>query len=799
MKSNLPVLLLKNMVLFPFNEIRIEFDTTLDKKIISLAESCYDNKILIVNPKDTLEISPELDELPNFGIVGKIKMKLEMPNGKTRVIILGEQRVKIYAYSKDEDMYEALFSYLPKEELSPKEEMAYIRALNKHIDVYVKEVPYMSNTILSQTSGINDIDKLTDIVVLYLPINYERKQDYLKESSSTMRVKMILDDINSDMEILRLEQSIEESVADSLEQSQKEFVLREKIKVIKKELGDENQSESDVLREKIDSLDCPKKVKEKLYIELNKYESSNSISPESGMIRNYIEWLLSLPWSKTTEDRKDLKKVREILDSSHYGFESVKDRVIEYLAVKQNTNNSRSPIICFVGPPGVGKTTFAKNVAKSLNRKVAKISLGGVNDEAEIIGHRRTYIGAAPGLIIQGMKKAGVKNPVFIIDEIDKMTKDIKGDPASALLEVLDKEQNKYFVDHYIEEEFDLSSVLFIATANYLGQIPEELKDRLEIIELSSYTEFEKLDIAKNHLIKNQIEEHGLKENEVEFSDETILTLIRNYTKESGVRELDRLIATILRKIVKKIVVDKEKKNYKITPEDLEEYLGIKKYLYNENQEEDRIGIVNGLAYTIYGGDILPIETTLFKGKEELVLTGSLGEVMQESAKIALDYIKSNNEIFGINLNNLEGKTIHIHVPEGAIQKEGPSAGVALTTALISLLTNLKVSSKISMTGEITLTGRVLPIGGLKEKVIGAYRAMINKIFIPRENEKDLKEIPDYIKDKIEFVLIDNYLDIFNNIGGKKNSTSNKKESKKRKKNKDINEIKENKLNLEIE
>lgn len=799
MKSNLPVLLLKNMVLFPFNEIRIEFDTTLDKKIISLAESCYDNKILIVNPKDTLEISPELDELPNFGIVGKIKMKLEMPNGKTRVIILGEQRVKIYAYSKDEDMYEALFSYLPKEELSPKEEMAYIRALNKHIDVYVKEVPYMSNTILSQTSGVNDIDKLTDIVVLYLPINYERKQNYLKESSSTMRVKMILDDLNSDMEILRLEQSIEESVADSLEQSQKEFVLREKIKVIKKELGDENQSESDVLREKIDSLDCPKKVKEKLYIELNKYESSNSISPESGMIRNYIEWLLSLPWSKTTEDRKDLKKVREILDSSHYGFESVKDRVIEYLAVKQNTNNSRSPIMCFVGPPGVGKTTFAKNVAKSLNRKVAKISLGGVNDEAEIIGHRRTYIGAAPGLIIQGMKKAGVKNPVFIIDEIDKMTKDIKGDPASALLEVLDKEQNKYFVDHYIEEEFDLSSVLFIATANYLGQIPEELKDRLEIIELSSYTEFEKLDIAKNHLIKNQLEEHGLKENEVEFSDETILSLIRNYTKESGVRELDRLIATILRKIVKKIVVDKEKKNYKITPEDLEEYLGIKKYLYNENQEEDRIGIVNGLAYTIYGGDILPIETTLFKGKEELVLTGSLGEVMQESAKIALDYIKSNNEIFGINLNNLEGKTIHIHVPEGAIQKEGPSAGVALTTALISLLTNLKVSSKISMTGEITLTGRVLPIGGLKEKVIGAYRAMINKIFIPRENEKDLKEIPDYIKDKIEFVLIDNYLDIFNNIGGKKNSTNTKKESKKRKENKDINEIKENKLNLEIE
>ena len=771
MKSNLPVLLLKNMVLFPYNEIRIEFDSEDDKKIISLAESGYDNKILLVNPKDSLEKSPEIDELPNFGIVGKIKMKLDMPNGKTRIIILGESRVKIYAYSKDEGIYEALFSVMPKEELSPKEEMAYVRALNKHIDVYVKDVPYMSNTVLSQVAGINDIDKLTDIVVLYLPINYERKQEYLKENNSTLRVKMILDDINSDIEILKLEQEIESSVATNLEESQKEYVLREKIKVIKKELGEESQSESEILREKIDSLDCPKKVKDKLLLELNKYEMSNSISPETGMIRNYIDWILSLPWAKTTDDRKDLKKVREILDSSHYGLDNVKDRVIEYLAVKQNTNNSRSPIICLVGPPGVGKTTFAKNIAKSLNRKVTKISVGGINDEAEIIGHRRAYIGAAPGLIIQGMKKAGTKNPVFIIDEIDKMTKDIKGDPASSLLEVLDKEQNKYFTDHYIEEEFDLSSVMFIATANYLSQIPEELKDRLEIIELSSYTEFEKLDIAKRHLIKDQLQEHGLKDNDVVFSDETILTLIRNYTKESGVRELDRLIATILRKIVKKIIVDKEKKKYEINPENLEEYFLIKKYLYNENQEEDRVGIVNGLAYTIYGGDILPIEATMFKGKEELILTGSLGEVMQESAKIALDFIKSNSKIFGIDLAVLENKTIHIHVPEGAIQKEGPSAGVALTTALISLFTDLRISSKIGMTGEITLTGRVLPIGGLKEKVIGAYRAMVNKIFIPRENEKDLKEIPQNVLEKIDFVLVDKFEDIYNEIRGNKDGS----------------------------
>ncbi len=775
MKSNLPVLLLKNMVLFPYNEIRIEFDSNEDKKMISLAESCYDNKILVVNPKDSLESSPDFDDLPNYGVVGRIKMKLDMPNGKTRIIIIGESRVKIFAYSKDEGLYEALFSFVPTEEISSIEEMAYVRALNKHIDVYVKEIPYMSNTVLSQITGINDIDKLTDIVVLYLPINYERKQEYLKEKSSTARVKMILDDINSDIEIFKLEQEIEANVATSLEESQKEFVLREKIKVIRKELGEEAQSEIEVLREKILALECPKKVKDKLLLELNKYEMANSISPETGIIRNYIDWMLSLPWSETTKDREDLKKVREILDSTHYGLDSVKDRIIEYLAVKQKTHNLRSPILCLVGPPGVGKTTFAKNVAKSLNRKFTKISVGGINDEAEIIGHRRAYIGAAPGLIIQGMKKAGTKNPVFIIDEIDKMTKDIKGDPASSILEVLDKEQNKYFTDHYIEEEFDLSSVMFIATANYISQIPEELKDRLEIIELSSYTEFEKLDIAKRHLIKDQLKEHGLTNKEVEFDDETILTLIRNYTKESGVRELDRLIATILRKLVKKIIVDKEKKKYTISPNDLEEYLGIKKYLYNDNQEEDRIGIVNGLAYTIYGGDILPIETTIFDGKEELVLTGSLGEVMQESAKIALDFIKSNCDVFGIDLSKINNKTIHIHIPEGAIQKEGPSAGVALTTALISLLTNMKVSSKIGMTGEITLTGRVLPIGGLKEKVIGAYRAMVNKVFIPRENEKDLKEIPQDIKDKIEFVLVDKYLDIFENIGGKNNE--NKKGS----------------------
>ncbi len=769
MKSNLPVLLLRNMVLFPYNEIRIEFDSEEDKKLLYLSESCYENNILIVNPNDNLEVSPDINELPNYGVLGTIKMKLDMPNGKSRIILRGDSRVKIYAYSKDDNIYEALYSIVPTEELNVREETAYVRALNKHIEEYVKEVPFMTNTILSHTGGITNIDKLTDVVVLYLPINLDRKKEYLKESSSTARVGMILDDISKDVEIIKLEQKIESNVQKSLDETQKEFFLKEKMKAIREELGEEEQNEIEVLKEKINNLKCPKKIKEKLHVELNKYSLGNSANPEVGMIRTYIDWLLKLPWTEKTEDRKDLRKVRELLDSTHYGLDNVKDRIIEYLAVKENTDNLRSPIICLVGPPGVGKTSFAKNIAASLNRKSTKISVGGINDEAEIIGHRRAYIGSAPGLIIQGMKKAGVNNPVFIIDEIDKMTKDIKGDPASSLLEVLDKEQNKYFVDHYIEEEFDLSNVMFIATANYLQQIPDELRDRLEIIEFSSYTEYEKLDIAKKHLIPNQMNEHGLKEKDISFTDEAILVLIRNYTKESGVRELDRLLATIMRKVVKKIVVDKSKTKYVIAENSLEEYIGVKKYLWNENDEEERIGIVNGMAYTEFGGDILPIEATMFKGKDELILTGSLGDVMIESAKIALDYIKSNAKTFNVDLNMLETNSIHIHVPEGAIQKEGPSAGVALTTSLISLFSGIKISSKICMTGEITLTGRVLPIGGLKEKVIGAYRARVNKIFIPRENEKDLKEIPENIREKIEFILVDNYMDIYNKLGGKKN------------------------------
>ncbi len=775
-KTNLPVLLLRNMVLFPNSEIRIEIDNERDKKIISLVEDYYDNEILVVNPKDLLEEDPDITELPKVGVVGSVKMKIDMPNNKTRVVISGEKRVTVHTYTKDNNIIDAVVSSVEPENLDMREELAYVRSLVKHVEMYVKEVPYMSNTVLSQISGINEIDQLTDIVALFLPIDFERKLEYIKEFSATKRVKMILDDINRDIEVLKLEKQIEEDVTKGLDKSQREFVLREKIRVIKEELGDLHDHDVDLLREKARKLNCPSKIKTRLEQEINRYESVNPNSPEVGILTTYIDWLLELPWANYTEDETNLKKVKEDLDRTHYSLDTVKDRIIEFLAVKQNKNSLKSPIICLVGPPGVGKTTLAQSIAKSLNRKSTKISVGGVNDEAEIVGHRRTYVGAAPGLIIQGMKKTGTTNPVFIIDEIDKMTKDIKGDPASALLEVLDKEQNTTFTDHYIEEEFDLSSVMFIATANYIDQIPEELKDRLEIVELSSYTEYEKLDIARIYLIPNQLEEHGVKKNKIKFEDDAILSIIRNYTKESGVRELERLIATIIRKIVKKIVVDKSKENYVIKVDNISEYLGNEKYFYHNNDSEGNIGVVNGLAYTKYGGDILPIETTMYKGKGELILTGSLGEVMQESAQIAFSYIKANSDKFGIDIDKIEESSIHIHVPEGSVPKEGPSAGVAVTTALISLFTNAKISSKICMTGEITLRGKILPIGGLKEKIIGAHRAMMKTVFLPKENEKDLSEVPEDIKKDLEFIFVENYVDIYEKIKGEnKNGASRRK------------------------
>lgn len=768
MDEKLVVLIVNDMVIFPNSEVRIEFDNNYDKQMVELVDKIEDNLMLIVNPieEDNLDITT----CPKYGTLGRLKLKMNVPNGKTRIIIEGLDRVEISSYEEEEKFFKANYKIIEYNE-DTEEETSYYKLLVKSLEKYISKVPYMGNAILSQLNGIDTLSDLCDLIVNFLPLSYKEKKKYITTIDAIERAKYLIEDMNRDMKFAELEQKIEKEVEKELSDSQKEYYLREKIRLMQEELGDVNSKDSEVekYRKKLDRLKCNSKIKNKIKREIDRYNNLNSNSPELGMIREYIEWMTSLPWNVYTKDTKNLPKVKETLDKSHYGLEDVKERIIEYLAVKENTNNLRSPIICLVGPPGVGKTSLALSIAKSLNRKTAKISVGGINDEAEIVGHRRTYIGAIPGRIIQGIRKAGTSNPVFIIDEIDKMTKDIKGDPASALLEVLDPEQNNKFYDLYIEEEFDLSQVMFIATANYIEQIPYELRDRLEIIDISSYTEYEKLDIAKNHLIPKEMEEHGLTSLQVQISDEAIMYLIRNYTKEAGVRELQRVIANLLRKIVKNLLLNENELFYNIDNNEIEKYLGKPKFSFNESLGESQIGVVNGMAYTIFGGDILPIEANLFKGKESLILTGSLGDVMQESCHIALDYIKSNMDLFKIDSKIFEKNDIHIHVPEGAVNKDGPSAGVTITTTLISLFTNKKVSSDVAMTGEITLRGRVLPIGGLKEKVIGAHRANIKKVFIPKENERDLDEIPENIKNDIQFIIVKDYLEIYKELFGDKN------------------------------
>ena len=763
MNEKLLVLIINDMVIFPNNEVRIEYDNTYDKPMIDIVEKIDDGLMLIVNPIDNDGVN--LTSFPKYATLGRLKLKMNVPNGKTRIVIEGLDRVEISGIEEDGNFYKANYSTI---NIPNSDNKDYFNILIKSLERYISKVPYMGNAIMSQLNNVDNLNDLCDLIASFLPINYEEKKKYINEIDPLVRAKNLIEDMNRDLKFVELEQKIEAEVEHEIDATQKEYFLREKIKQMQKEIGDNNNKDNEVerLNKKLSKLKCNSKIKEKIKRELDRYDSLNSNSPELGMVREYLDWMFNLPWNHYTKDTDDLVKVKSILDSSHYALEEVKDRILEYLAVKQNTNNLRSPILCLVGPPGVGKTSLAISIAKSLNRSVAKISVGGINDEAEIVGHRRTYIGANPGRIIQGIRKAGTTNPVFIIDEIDKMTKDIKGDPASSLLEVLDPEQNSKFSDHYIEEEFDLSKVMFIATANYVEQIPYELRDRLEIINISSYTEYEKLDIAKTHLIPKELEEHGLTSLQVQIEDDAILTLIRNYTKEAGVRELERIIATLFRKIVKKLLLEKDVVFYNIDNSMIEELLGKKKFIYMENNVEDEIGVVNGMAYTVFGGDILPIEANLFKGKGNLVLTGSLGDVMQESCHISLDYIKANMELFGIDSKVFEKNDIHIHVPEGAVNKDGPSAGITITTTLVSLFTKRSVDKSIAMTGEITLRGKVLGIGGLKEKVIGAHRAGIKTIYIPRENEKDLDEIPEEVRKDIKFITVDKYEDVFNSIFG---------------------------------
>ncbi len=771
-KTNLPVILLKGAVLLPYCEFRLELNRDTDKHILDLSEKYHDNHVLIISPNDPLEEIIETEKLPKIGTVAKINMKMELGN-VIRIVLEGINRVKVVEYtnySKEDSILNAVITSTTQFAMSPIDEMSLIRKLSRRVENYVSMVPHVSNDVLAQISEVNSISKISDIIANYLSLEFQRRLEYLNTVNPYKRVIMLFEDIKAEEEIIELDKKIETKLKDTLDNSQKEYILREKMRLIKEELGDINLKESDIelFKREINNLKCPKKIKEKLNDEVKKYELMNSNSPEISVVRNYIDLMLSLPWNTLSKENKDLKLVRKRLDSTHYGLDKVKNRIIEFLAVKQMSNDLKTPIICLVGPPGVGKTTLARSIADSIDRKFVKISVGGVNDEAEIIGHRRTYIGSAPGKIINAMKKCKTNNPVFLIDEIDKMTKDIKGDPASSLLEVLDPEQNKYFVDSYIEEEYDLSNVMFILTANYLYQIPEALRDRLEIIEISGYTEYEKLDIAKKHLINRELKEHGLKKENISFNDESIMSIIRNYTKEAGVRELERCIATVMRKIATEIVETKEKdKKYKITSKNVTTYLGKKKYLDEDNKENTISGVCNGLAYTEFGGVILPIEVTYYKGKGNLILTGSLGDVMKESAEIALSYIKSHYNEFDIDYKLLEESDIHIHVPEGAVPKDGPSAGITLTSALISAFTNKPINNLIGMTGEITLRGNVLPIGGLKEKTIGAHRCGIKTIIIPCRNERDLDEIPSEIKKDIKFVLVNNYEEVYNAINKK--------------------------------
>lgn len=770
-KTDLPVILLKGIILLPNNDIRLEFSNDDSKNIIDVAELFHDGELLVVS---TTEIGdkPELNRLPKIGVISRITHKMELPNGKTRVIITGEKRAHIHEYlnlNNNFEVLESIVSQVESEKIDNQEEAVMIKKLYREIEVCTKTVPNMSNSVLALIINSTDISKMTDIIAPFLPIENNRLKEYLEETKATVRAKMVLEDIYKQKELYEIDKKIDSDIKKTLDDNQKEFILREKIKIIKQELGEGNYKDDEIeeLKQKIEELQAPTTVKNRLEKELKKYENLTSMSPETSIIKNYIDWLIELPWETETQDNEDLKEVRKILDETHYGLEKVKTRIIEFLAVKQMTQELRGPIICLVGPPGVGKTSLAFSIAKAINRKFVKMSVGGVNDEAEIIGHRKTYIGASPGKIITAMKKAQSINPVFLIDEIDKMTKDIKGDPASALLDVFDPEQNKYFSDNYIEEEYDLSKVMFITTANYVEQIPEALRDRLEIVYLSGYTEYEKLDICKKHLIPKLEKEHGIKENLVKFDDEILLNIIRHYTKEAGVRELERKISTIIRKIVTEIVMEsKTPKEIKITKAKLKEYLGNEKYHFIYKDNKGQVGVVNGLAYTTYGGDVLPIEVNFYKGKGELMLTGSLGEVMQESAKIALSYIKSNCKKFKIEYENIIEKDIHIHVPEGAIPKDGPSAGIALTTALISALLNKSVKNDIAMTGEITLRGNVLAIGGLKEKSTGACRNNIKKVIIPYDNVADIDEIPDEIKNNIEYIPVKTYNDVFKIIFG---------------------------------
>ncbi|QGQ47433.1 endopeptidase La [Metabacillus sediminilitoris] len=756
-KSNtliVPLLPLRGLLVYP--TMVLHLDVGREKSVQALEKAMMeDNTIFLTTQKEIAIDEPNKEDIYEIGTLTKIKQMLKLPNGTIRVLVEGLERGEIQGFVEEDDYFSVEVKMIEDPVEKSIEEEALMRTMLEYFEQYIKLSKKVSAETYATVSDINEPGRMADIIASHLPLKLKEKQEVLETLDVKDRLNKVISIIHNEREVLQLEKKIGQRVKRSMERTQKEYYLREQMKAIQKELGDKEGKTGEVssIQDRIEQAGMPDNIKTLALKELDRYEKIPSSSAESAVIRNYIEWLLSLPWSNATEDRLDINIAEEILNEEHYGLEKVKERVLEYLAVQQLTKSLKGPILCLAGPPGVGKTSLARSVAKSLNRHFVRISLGGVRDESEIRGHRRTYVGAMPGRIIQGMKKAGTINPVFLLDEIDKMSSDFRGDPSAALLEVLDPEQNHTFSDHYIEETYDLSKVMFIATANNLATIPGPLRDRMEIINIAGYTELEKVHIGKEHLLPKQLQEHGLKKSHLQIRDDALQSIIRYYTREAGVRGLERQLATVCRKAARLIVKESRKKII-ITDKNLEEFLGKHRFRYGQAELEDQIGVVTGLAYTTVGGDTLSIEVSVAPGKGKLILTGKLGDVMKESAQAAFSYIRSRAQELHIDPEFHEKNDIHIHVPEGAVPKDGPSAGITMATALVSALTGRPVRKEVGMTGEITLRGRVLPIGGLKEKTLSAHRAGLKKIIAPKENEKDLDDIPESVRNELTFVLV---------------------------------------------
>ncbi|HBC3496933.1 TPA: endopeptidase La [Vibrio parahaemolyticus] len=743
-RIEIPVLPLRDVVVYP--HMVIPLFVGREKSISCLETAMETNKqVLLVAQKQADTDEPTVDDLFEVGTVATILQLLKLPDGTVKVLVEGQQRAKINHF-KESDFFLAEAEFIVTPELDEREQEVIVRSAINQFEGFIKLNKKIPPEVLTSLNGIDEAARLADTIAAHMPLKLVDKQQVLEIIDVTERLEFLMGQMESEIDLLQVEKRIRGRVKKQMEKSQREYYLNEQMKAIQKELGEMEDApdEFETLQKKIDESKMPQEAREKTEQELQKLKMMSPMSAEATVVRSYIDWMVSVPWSKRSKVKKNLAKAEEILNEDHYGLERVKERILEYLAVQNRINKLKGPILCLVGPPGVGKTSLGRSIASATGRKYVRMALGGVRDEAEIRGHRRTYIGSLPGKLIQKMSKVGVKNPLFLLDEIDKMSSDMRGDPASALLEVLDPEQNNSFNDHYLEVDYDLSDVMFVATSNSMN-IPGPLLDRMEVIRLSGYTEDEKLNIAKRHLVEKQVQRNGLKPNEIVIEDSAIIGIIRYYTREAGVRGLEREISKICRKAVKNILLDKDIKSVTVTMDNLKEYLGVQRFDYGKADESNRIGQVTGLAWTEVGGDLLTIETQSMPGKGKLTQTGSLGDVMQESIQAAMTVVRSRADKLGINSDFYEKKDIHVHVPEGATPKDGPSAGTAMCTALVSALTGNPVKAEVAMTGEITLRGEVLPIGGLKEKLLAAHRGGIKTVLIPKDNERDLEEIPENV------------------------------------------------------